>query len=149
MGSPFMGLWFCSYVLLGAFVVLNLVVFVISEKLTKAVREDKDQDAAKAIADVFQEGADESDEVTWEVFASKLDDPAMLDYFNSLDISASVADARFLFELIDVDHSGLLTAKEIVNGCLCLKGPARALEVALIMKDTAHIADMLAELRLI
>eukprot|EP00929_Paragymnodinium_shiwhaense_P116729 TRINITY_DN8658_c0_g1_i2.p1 TRINITY_DN8658_c0_g1~~TRINITY_DN8658_c0_g1_i2.p1 ORF type:complete len:704 (-),score=169.20 TRINITY_DN8658_c0_g1_i2:183-2294(-) len=147
--SPYMGFWFCSYVLCGIFVILNLVVSVFTEKVTKAVREDKDQDAAQGIAALFgaDGGTGEDSEITWEVFAGKLEENAMVDYFKSIDVYPSVGEARGLFELIDVDGSGGISAAEIVNGCLRLKGPARALEVALILRDTSRISDILSEVR--
>merc|ERR1719401_2990123 len=56
----------------------------------------------------------------------------MVEYFRSINVDTS--EAQGLFELIDVDGSGTVDANEIVQGCLRLKGTARALDVALLMQ---------------
>eukprot|EP00929_Paragymnodinium_shiwhaense_P123439 TRINITY_DN9730_c0_g1_i2.p1 TRINITY_DN9730_c0_g1~~TRINITY_DN9730_c0_g1_i2.p1 ORF type:complete len:686 (-),score=107.21 TRINITY_DN9730_c0_g1_i2:289-2346(-) len=144
--SPQMACWFCGYFLVGVFLMLNLVVTVFIDKVIKAVREDKDELAMQNFAAVFQRGS-EDEEVNWEVFADKLSERAVVEYFHSIDVPASVTSAKALFELIDMDSSGGITQDEIVQGCMRLKGPARALEVALIQRDTGRIADVLDEVR--
>jgi len=144
--SESMGTFMAFYIIAGNFVLMNMIMTVFVERLTKSIREDKDTDAAEAFAKLFSTEGGEK-EVTWEDFARNLEEPAMQDYFQSMDLHVNAAEARALFDLIDVDDSGTLSNDEIVNGCLSFKGPARALEQFLIMRDVSQIGDILSELR--
>eukprot|EP00929_Paragymnodinium_shiwhaense_P019648 TRINITY_DN13325_c0_g1_i1.p1 TRINITY_DN13325_c0_g1~~TRINITY_DN13325_c0_g1_i1.p1 ORF type:complete len:643 (+),score=163.30 TRINITY_DN13325_c0_g1_i1:121-1929(+) len=142
--SPAMGFLFSGYVVVGLFVVMNLVMSVFLDKVTRTVREDKDDTIKERVASIFAENevaVEDADnlEISWEQFAEKLKKPALQEYFRSIDIEPTESEARGLFDLLDVDGGGALTAEEIVSGCLRLRGPARALEVSLVLRDIAHI----------
>ena len=75
--------------------------------------------------------------ITWEAFQSELDNPDLRDYFKAVDLS--IDEAQFLFTLIDIDESDRLTPDEFVNGCLRLKGGARALDLAVLMREVGLV----------
>merc|ERR1712187_832211 len=98
---------------------------------------------AKRIRDLFLTKDDEEPgEIHWEDFKAKLKTNAMQEYFKQINVE--VAEARSLFDLLDEDGSGSVDSKEIVEGCLKLRGPARALELSLLARD---VADGFAELK--
>merc|ERR1712151_215810 len=74
---------------------------------------------------------DASGTITWEEFMKQLDEPDMEKYFTSLDIDAS--EARGLFLLLDTDESGHIDSDEFMQGCLRLRGPAKAIDLATLM----------------
>merc|ERR1711948_197480 len=84
----------------------------------------------------FDEGGPEA-QITWDAFKGKLHTPAMLDYFKTIDVDPS--EGRGLFDLLDVDDSGTVDASEMVNGFLKLRGPAKALDIALLMRQFGSI----------
>merc|ERR1712232_1389342 len=109
--SESMGTFMAFYIIAGNFVLMNMIMTVFVERLTKNIREDKDTDAAEAFAKLFSTEGGEK-EVTWEDFARNLEEPAMQDYFQSMDLHVNAAEARALFDLIDVDDSGTLSNDE-------------------------------------
>lgn len=140
--SPLMGVLFVVYITVGLFVVMNLVVSVFMHKVMMVVREDKDQKMAKQIGEIFlQEGV--NNQITCEDFLEKLKEPVLQEYFKAIDVFPSIDEARGLFDLIDVDSVGSVHADEIVDGILRLRGPARALEVAFLLRATGRICDQL------
>merc|ERR1711988_321959 len=70
---------------------------------------------------------------TWDNFVGQLDTPEMRAYFKAIDLDPS--EARGLFRLLDMDDSGTINAEEFLNGCLRLRGPAKALDLALVMRE--------------
>merc|ERR1711948_220981 len=92
---------------------------------------------ANQISDLFfaEGGADA--QISWQSFKSKLHTPAMLDYFKTIDVDPS--EGQGLFDLLDADDSGTVDASEMVNGFLKLRGPAKALDIALLMREFGSI----------
>jgi hypothetical protein len=139
--SPVAGVIFSVFVVISLFIIANLFISMLVEVMLKAVREDKDEEKAKNIGDVFT--AIGEGDLTWETFASKLESATMVEYFRSIDVSPCVAGARSIFELIDEDNTGLLTTQAAAAGCLRLRGPARALDLALLARDSRESADLM------
>ena len=69
----------------------------------------------------------------WELFESKLGTPQIQEFFMAIDVDQS--EAKGLFHLLDLDHSGGVSAEEFINGCLRLRGPAKALDLALLIQE--------------
>merc|ERR550537_1648760 len=67
------------------------------------------------------------------MFESQVDRPNMKEYFRAIDVDPS--EAKGLFRLLDMDGSGTINAEEFLNGCLRLRGPAKALDLALVMRE--------------
>eukprot|EP00929_Paragymnodinium_shiwhaense_P008112 TRINITY_DN112044_c0_g1_i1.p1 TRINITY_DN112044_c0_g1~~TRINITY_DN112044_c0_g1_i1.p1 ORF type:complete len:598 (-),score=105.92 TRINITY_DN112044_c0_g1_i1:154-1947(-) len=123
---PIMGVAFCIYVAIALFAMMNLLTGVFVDQAMRVVREDKDTVLARRIADLFLDD-DAPEELTWEDFEKKVSARAMQEYFRQINVEAS--EARHLFELLDADGGGTVDSKEIVDGCLRLRGPARALDL--------------------
>lgn len=149
--SPWMGVAFCVYISTCIFAIMNLLTGIFVDKAMRTVREDKDNVVAWRIHDLFMGvdsviGQNYDEEVTFELFKEVLKAPAMVEYFKQINVE--VKEARWLFDLIDMDASGSLDSKEIVDGCLSLRGPARALELAILMKDFATMQRTLQEFQI-
>merc|ERR1719199_1840014 len=82
--------------------------------------------------------------MTWEMFESQLDKRNMQEYFRAIDVDPS--EARGLFRLLDLDGSGAIDAEEFLSGCLRLRGPAKALDLALLMHEVAQISAIISTL---
>jgi len=133
---------FIFYISFGVFVVLNVIMGVFIDKAIKVAQEDQELQVACAITGAFL-GDDlySGEEITWEVFERKLEDPSLQECFATLNVD--IAEARVLFELIDTDRSGSVDAKEIVEGCLKLKGNAKALDMSLMLHMLGQVAERL------
>merc|ERR1712050_161480 len=99
---------------------------------------------AKRIADLFIDPADLTPrDLTWEDFEEKLDTAAMKEYFRQINVD--ILEAKSFFDLLDADGSGSVDVREIVDGCLKVRGPARALELSMLAKDFADVRIMVED----
>jgi hypothetical protein len=126
---------FSSYICIGMFLMMNIIVGLFVERVTMSVREDKDESSVKDLMCLFVGQGKEQEDITWETFAQMLDQPLLLDFFAAIDVYPSVSDAREIFDLIDTDQGGSISSEELASGCARLKGPARALDLALLGRD--------------
>jgi len=52
-----------------------------------------------------------------------------------------------LFNLLDKDNSGTLTLDEFLGGCMRLKGPAKNLDVNVLIDENRRLSNIVKELR--
>lgn len=137
--------FFCFYISVGLFVMLNVVTGVFVDKTIRTASEEADIRTASAISAAFSDGDNKSSpmDVSWADFQDKLGDPALVDFFDLLNVENE--DAQTLFELIDKDKSGTVDADEIVTACMHLKGGAKAFDVAVLNKRQEHLHEKLDE----
>merc|ERR1711879_685540 len=76
-------------------------------------------------------------------FMEEIDRPEMAVFLQEIDLIPK--DAAELFQLLDVDGSGLVTVEELVNGCARLKGNAKALDLAVLQNQINQIHTTLIE----
>lgn len=101
----------------------------------KQMYVDTIQDQFRSMFDLFD--ADRSGTVTVDEFAEHLKDPQVQAYFALLELDTS--DAFTLFKLLDEDGSCAVDAEEFVEGCVRLKGGARAIDLAKLNADTKYL----------
>merc|ERR1712228_910827 len=77
-------------------------------------------------------------EISFDEFVARLQTPMMDVYFKNLDIDKS--DAQDLFHLIDINNSGAVDWEEFINGCLRLRGPAKAIDLAAFQHDFKRLS---------
>jgi len=142
--SPWLLLPVCGYIAFALLALLNIITGVFVENAMKSAKKDDDMYILTCSRQLFIECCDEKGEITWDTFQSRLDSPGMQNYFKAVDLS--IDEAEFLFTLIDIDESGSLRPDEFVNGCLRLRGNARALDLAILMREVVgvqrHITDV-------
>mmetsp|Transcript_108978 Transcript_108978/g.170339 ORF Transcript_108978/g.170339 Transcript_108978/m.170339 type:complete len:591 (+) Transcript_108978:59-1831(+) len=141
--SMFSAFMFCFYVAVGLFVMLNVVTGVFIDKAIRAAQEEGDIRLAEAISSTFTGEGGCAEDISWSQFKEKLDAPGLSEYFHSINVDTS--EAHGLFDLLDVDGSGTVDSHEIVQGCLRLKGTARALDVALLMQLQLRMNEKIEE----
>jgi len=134
--SPLLILPVCAYVAFALLALLNIITGVFVENAMKSAKKDDDMYMLAHSRQLFLDLCNESGVITWEAFKTELHNPDLMNYFRAVDLS--IDEAHFLFTLIDIDESGSLTPEEFVNGCLRLKGSARALDLAVLMREVVH-----------
>jgi len=82
---------------------------------------------------------DGSGSITWEEFCAALNDDEMGRFMKSLEIDAE--EAKGLFLLLDADGSGTVDSEEFTQGCLRLRGPARAIDVSTMMYSNKRMVQ--------
>lgn len=135
--DPVLGVWYCWYVAFSYLAIMNLMTGVFVDEAMRVVREDKDGVLAKRIAELFMKGTESQSSVTWEAFHAKLETKPMQDFFKQINVDKD--DARSLFDLLDADGNGGIDSREFVEGCLRLRGPARALELEMLTKKVSKL----------
>eukprot|EP00929_Paragymnodinium_shiwhaense_P049918 TRINITY_DN25173_c0_g3_i1.p1 TRINITY_DN25173_c0_g3~~TRINITY_DN25173_c0_g3_i1.p1 ORF type:complete len:408 (+),score=41.50 TRINITY_DN25173_c0_g3_i1:190-1413(+) len=138
--SPITGMVLCAYIGFCYTALLNLITGTFVDKALRAATQAEELQLCSKVANLFFD-LESDDNISWEIFESKLSAPGMQDYFQAIDINPS--EAENLFHLLDTDNSGSIDIAELVNGLLRLKGSAGALEMALLLREMAHLVDRL------
>lgn len=103
-------------------------------------KEDKEAQLLSQMRRLFQRtDQDGSGTISWEEFQARCDQKDMERYFKALDID--ISEARGLFTLLDTDNSGYVDMEEFVMGCLRLRGPAKAIDLAAMMYFNKRMAS--------
>jgi len=62
------------------------------------------------------------------------------------ELGVDVAEGEQLFHLLDTDKSGGVDSRELINGLLRLRGNAKSLDVALILREVNRLFDQVDQL---
>jgi len=142
--SPLMTVGFALYVAFAVLAMMNVVTGVFVESALGSAREDREKEVISSVKKIFQVADhDQSGVLTWGEFSKTLEEPSNLKYFGSLGINAS--EARGLFGLLDADESGSVSLQEFMQGCLRLRGQAKAIDMATLMYQNKRIVFWLAD----
>jgi hypothetical protein len=140
--------FFCFYISFAVLALLNVITGVFVESSLKSAKKDNDLFMIGNVREAFKNAVSDDDRgskvMTWEKFESQLDQQTMQAYFKAIDVDPS--EARGLFRLIDIDDAGAVDFEEFLTGCLRLRGPAKALDLQLLMHDVRLLAVQLKAL---
>jgi len=141
--SSWMVLFYGLYIAFVVLAMMNVITGTFVEDALRSAKDDKDYFMINNVRELFngQEGGLEAGALTWDDFESQLDKPQMREYFRAIDVDPS--EARGVFKLLDLDGSGSINAEEFLSGCLGLRGPAKALDLALLMHEVRHLGRWL------
>eukprot|EP00927_Polykrikos_kofoidii_P020934 TRINITY_DN19993_c0_g1_i1.p1 TRINITY_DN19993_c0_g1~~TRINITY_DN19993_c0_g1_i1.p1 ORF type:complete len:641 (+),score=93.89 TRINITY_DN19993_c0_g1_i1:85-2007(+) len=138
--SQYMSIFICLYIAFATLAMLNVVTGVFVESVLQSAKETKELvlvNNARCLFESLEGGL--TDQMSWEVFESKLDSKPLREFFKSIRVDR--ADALGLFRLFDLDDSGSISASEFLSGCLRLNGTAKALDLALISRELKLMED--------
>mmetsp|Transcript_147251 Transcript_147251/g.267679 ORF Transcript_147251/g.267679 Transcript_147251/m.267679 type:complete len:233 (+) Transcript_147251:2-700(+) len=141
--GPPVGIIFCFYVAFCVFAMLNMATGVFVDRAIRKAQEDTDSKMANHISDVFFRDLLLKDDITYPDFEAKMDTTEMQEYFRSINVDPS--EAKKLFELIDTDGSESINAEELVQGCLRLRGAAKALDLQVLFHMNCKMNQQLLE----
>eukprot|EP00746_Dinoflagellata_sp_MGD_P143834 gnl/MRDRNA2_/MRDRNA2_76617_c0_seq3.p1 gnl/MRDRNA2_/MRDRNA2_76617_c0~~gnl/MRDRNA2_/MRDRNA2_76617_c0_seq3.p1 ORF type:complete len:563 (+),score=100.78 gnl/MRDRNA2_/MRDRNA2_76617_c0_seq3:120-1691(+) len=152
--DPWLGLWFVLFLMLTNTVLLNLVTGVILENVLAISRHEAEQLMKKedeerrqtmvAIKKAF-EIADKNGDgtLTRQEFKDAMHSSEMLDQLKACFIGQY--EAEELFELLDLDHNGAIEVDEFMEGCLRVKGNARAKHLLGVQYDLGKVGSILGK----
>lgn len=126
------------------FAILNIVTAVFCQKALESAQCDKELMTLNQLKDVEQRRAkllelfvdydlDESGYVTMDELESVLQEPQNQAYLQALGIDTN--DAWTMVKLLDSDNSGTVEKQEFVDGCMSLRGEAKAIHLAMLSYD--------------
>lgn len=131
---------FSFYIAFVTLAVLNVITGVFCEAAMEGAREDHELMCQQhllekhrftaAIYKAFgvNKAPDEDATLAFDEFEYVLGQPKTKTFLGAMDLE--VSDAWELFKLLDTDESSLIDVEEFVTGCLRLKGPAKAFDIA-------------------
>ncbi|CAK9092622.1 unnamed protein product [Durusdinium trenchii] len=153
------GYLYVIYVAFCAFCVLNVMTGVFCQSAIESAERDQElhvqsivtskQQQIDMFMSVFESlqkdrGEVASGNVTYLEFEELFNEPHIKSFFQSLDVETH--DAWTLFKLMDTSGNGDLDATEFVEGCMRLKGPARSIDVSLLMQENKRVRKKLISL---
>merc|ERR1719223_1055502 len=119
---------------------MNVVTGVFVESVVENAKREKDLFLVNNVRELFQELDGGLQAVmSWEIFQGQLDKPQMQEAFKAINVDPS--EALGLFRLMDIDGSGEVGAEEFLSGCLRLRGPAKALDLALLIREVRRFSQ--------
>jgi len=134
--SPVMGFVYAMYIVFVSLAVMNIVTGVFVETALQRGREDKDIYMINQLRDLFGLlDANGNGMISLIELEEHLDSPKLEAFLKEIDID--VSEARNLFLLLDRDSDGRIDADEFLSGCLRLRGPAKSLDMQLVMRELA------------
>lgn len=150
------GYLYLIYVAFCCFAVLNVMTGVFCQSAIESAERDQElhvqsvvtskQQQVEMFMSVFksiqiERGDVASENLTYMEFEALFNEPHIQSFFQSLDVETS--DAWTLFKLMDTSGNGDLDATEFVEGCMRLKGPARSIDVSLLMQEHKRLRKKL------
>lgn len=141
---------FLFYVFIMYFGVLNVVVGTFAASATEIAARDRDTlvkrelshmaNVTQRIKTFFSEADTDGNKLlTWEEFKEYMRSTQVKAYFHTLDLD--VSQAHMLFNLLDADRSGEVSLDEFLDGCLRLKGPARNIDMNVLINAHRRLSD--------
>lgn len=137
--SPLMGVLFSMYIAFSVLAFMNVITGVFVETAMHHAKDQQDHDLMNHARDLFakcDEGG--SGKLTWETFHCQLQMPEMESYFRMLDVDTR--EAEDLFRLLDIDESGEIDYEEFLEGCMRLRGNARAIDIVTVMIESRKLS---------
>jgi hypothetical protein len=144
--QPWLGVFFVLFVVLGVFIVMNLVTAIIVDNAFKIVQEDQDSVAKdremkkkrdlKILAQLFMEiDLDGSGELSRDELYASLKNKKVEMQLDILEMK--VHELEETWEVLD-DGDGQLTIKEFTDGIRRMKGDAQAKDIADVVKKLRY-----------
>lgn len=138
--SPMMAIVFSAYVAFSVLAMMNVITGIFVDNAKTYAQQDKDSYVVRHVLNLFkQSDLNEQNRIDWKVFQAKLDTRELQELFDAVDVN--VADARSLFKLIDTDNSGSVSPDELMRGWIRLQGPAKALDLSLLLRESTRNFD--------
>jgi len=128
------GALFLAYVTFGIIAGMNIITGTFVNNALERADEVKEIHKVDQARKLFQSlDIDLSGCITFDEIASQLESADVRDFFSAIDVD--VSEARCLFEVLDIDNSGSIGFEEFLSGCLRLQGPAKVIDLMLILKE--------------
>lgn len=155
--SPWLKLFFCSYIAFAVLAILNIVTGVFVENATTLAQADDENVIMEDIAErrrvmdkiknLFnKDDHDDSGTLEWSDFKRQFEDPVVQAMFRKLDLNVEEQGIQGLFELLDFEGNGRVDIDTLVVGCTQLRGTAKSLDIAKLRHDNRRLARRVEEL---
>jgi len=142
--SPWIALPWSCYVAFGVLAMLNAMTGVFVENVVQSTKRNEEAFLVNNVRELFSKIPDGiHGKMDWHRFESLLNTSQMQEAIQA--IKLELADARGLFKLLDADNSGCVCAEEFLAGCLRLRGPAKALDLAILHFEVRKLTQRVGQ----
>eukprot|EP00927_Polykrikos_kofoidii_P084329 TRINITY_DN8850_c0_g2_i1.p1 TRINITY_DN8850_c0_g2~~TRINITY_DN8850_c0_g2_i1.p1 ORF type:complete len:768 (+),score=103.33 TRINITY_DN8850_c0_g2_i1:77-2305(+) len=132
---PGLGIIFSIYMAFAVLAILNVVTGTFVDTALERAASSKEIRTVNSAKELFDKlDLDKRGSISVVEFQSQLDTPLMSEYLREIDVDPS--EASFLFEILDINDSGHIDCDEFLSGCVRLKGPAKALDLLVFVRET-------------
>jgi voltage-gated sodium channel len=133
--SPFLGFVIAMYIAFALLAVMNVVTGVFVESAMKGAQHEQEVFMVQHARKLFMSGdRGRSGKINWVEFQNQMDDPEMQVYFKLIEVDFE--EASELFQLMDIGKGGEVDYEEFLNGCLRLRGHAKAIDLVTLMLES-------------
>jgi len=136
--SPWAGVLFSVYMAFAILAVMNVITGTfVQSAMERATQNDELRKVHQARR--FFTSIDRNHEgvITFEEIEQNLDSQELKDFFRSIDVDLS--DAKHLFDMLDAHNTGRINFNDFLGGCMRLHGPAKALDLVLVMRELKEL----------
>jgi len=138
--SPLLAPIFSGYVAFALLAMFNIVTGELLQSSLKSAKDENESFFIECVREVFKKANGGSiGNLTWEDFQKQLGKAHVQHCLKAVDVNP--CEARGLFNLLDLDNSGTIDAEEFLSGCLRIRGPAKALELVLLMREVRSMSE--------
>ena len=142
--SSVVGVGLVSYIAFTIIGVMNVVTGTFVQSAITRAEEVKDAQRAMKARRLFKSLDDnQSGQISYNEILNHTKDHAVQDFFRDLDVEPS--EAKFLFDMLDINNSGSIDFEEFLNGCIRLQGPAKAIDMLVVTRETRMVYDHLSQ----
>ncbi|CAJ1341465.1 unnamed protein product [Effrenium voratum] len=138
--GPWLAALFVLYIAFAVLAMMNVVTGIFVESALQSTRADEEKEVRQQLQELFRHvDAGHDGCISWEEFRQHLENPDMMRCFESLGFD--ISEAYGLFNLLDTDQSGNIECEELLEGCLRLRGPANAIDVATLQYSSKRVFE--------
>jgi len=141
--SPWLALAFVLYMAFVLFAMMNTVTAFFVESALRNAAEDTRKTLTQSLMETFQSGGVNTNGITEQQFEGKFGEETMQNYLKVLGLDPRSAKESRVFDLIDSDGSGSVDVDELIDGAMKLTGPARAIDLHVLMRDHREEINLL------
>jgi len=140
--SPWIALPWSCFMCFGLLTIMNAITGVFVDNVLQCTKKNEELYLVNNVRELFSILPDGMNgTMSWSVFESLMDTRQMREAIHAINLDP--ADARGLFRLLDADSSGCVCAQEFFAGCLRLRGPAKALDLAILHFEMKKLAQQM------
>mmetsp|Transcript_132133 Transcript_132133/g.329536 ORF Transcript_132133/g.329536 Transcript_132133/m.329536 type:complete len:292 (+) Transcript_132133:3-878(+) len=140
--SPWLALPYSVFILFGLLTIMNAITGVFVDNVLQCTKKNEEMYLVNNVRELFSKIPNGMNgTMSWKVFESLLNTQQMREAIHAINLEP--ADARGLFRLLDADNSGCVCAQEFFAGCLRLRGPAKALDLAILHFEVKKLAQQI------
>eukprot|EP00747_Dinoflagellata_sp_TGD_P082219 gnl/TRDRNA2_/TRDRNA2_161619_c0_seq2.p1 gnl/TRDRNA2_/TRDRNA2_161619_c0~~gnl/TRDRNA2_/TRDRNA2_161619_c0_seq2.p1 ORF type:complete len:226 (-),score=46.94 gnl/TRDRNA2_/TRDRNA2_161619_c0_seq2:172-849(-) len=136
---PIMGFVFVFYIAFVLLAVLNVVTGVFVQSAIVSTQQQEEQYMLAYVRDIFEEHADDDGLLAFDTFEDLLEYPEMQAFLQSLALDKD--SAQGLFMLVNTTGSGFVQYEDLIDGCMRLRGAAKAIDLVTLMKDNRRLSN--------